>query len=124
MSAPARQIAKRAAHGKVCRSLEPMRTLFLGPPKAAGPKRCMMVFWPAALTCRTSIFATGENLSIKRVERPMGATPKRKTAAHSGSCFLEHCNRIDASSQFCTQNQIEAQRSGFDLERRSKRAGG
>ena len=23
--------------------------------------------------------------------------------------FLAHCNRIDASPQFCTQNQIEAQ---------------
>ncbi|MCC2258907.1 hypothetical protein AAAT94_10510, partial [Intestinimonas aquisgranensis] len=33
---------------------------------------------------------------------------------------LEHRNSIDASSfQVCTQNQIEAQRSGFDLERRS-----
>ena len=41
-----------------------------------------------------------------------------KTAARSGDCFLAHCNRIDASPQFCTQNQIEAQRQRVRLQLR------
>lgn len=41
-----------------------------------------------------------------------------KTAARSGDCFLAHCNRSDTDPQFCTQNQIEAQRQRVRLQLR------
>ena len=59
---------------------------------------------------RSDFFAAGIKSQSKRYE--------------ACSDDVEHRNTIDANFQVCTQNQIEAQRSGFDLERRSKGAGG
>lgn len=46
-----------------------------------------------------------------------------KTAARSGDCFLAHCNRSDTDPQFCTQNQIEAQRKRVRFGRKEQESG-